>query len=232
MIDFTFIDWGLIPYSEAYKKQKELFETAMRQKSEQKETQQTIIFCEHPHVITVGKNASTSNLLFPEKVLKEKQVGLYPVDRGGDVTYHGPGQLVCYPVIDLEVFHIGLKSYIFLLEEIIIRLLDHYALKAERLPGATGVWLQTNQPDKVRKICAIGIKSSRYITMHGFALNVSTDLSYFQLINPCGFKDKGVTSLKKELNCKINVEELKERLKIIIKEQFFHYFCKKISINY
>jgi len=231
VIDFTFIDWGLIPYSEAYRKQKELFETAIRQKSEQKETQQTIIFCEHPHVITIGKNASISNLLFSENILKEKQVELYPVDRGGDVTYHGPGQLVCYPVIDLEVFHIGLKTYIFLLEEIIIRLLDHYALKGERLPGATGVWLQTDYPDKVRKICAIGIKSSRYITMHGFALNISTDLSYFGLINPCGFKDKGVTSIEKELNYRINMEELKERLKNIIKEQFFHYFCKKISIN-
>ena len=231
VIDFSFIDWGLIPYSEAYRKQKELFETAIRQKSEQKETQQTIIFCEHPHVITIGKNASISNLLFSENILKEKQVELYPVDRGGDITYHGPGQLVCYPVIDLETFHIGLKTYIFLLEEIIIRLLDHYALNGERLPGAAGVWLQTNQPDKVRKICAIGIKSSRYITMHGFALNISTDLSYFGLINPCGFKDKGVTSIEKELNYRINMEELKERLKNIIKEQFFHYFCKKISIN-
>ena len=154
---------------------------------------------------------------------------MYPVDRGGDVTYHGPGQLVCYPVIDLEVFHIGLKSYIFLLEEIIIRLLDHYALKAERLPGATGVWLQTNQPDKVRKICAIGIKSSRYITMHGFALNISTDLSYFGLINPCGFKDKGVTSLEKELNCKINVEELKKQLKNIIQKQIFITFVKNFN---
>jgi len=229
MINFTFIDWGLISYSEAFKKQKELFETAIRQKSEQKETQQTIIFCEHPHVITIGKNASTSNLLFSEKVLKEKQVELCPVDRGGDVTYHGPGQLVCYPVIDLEVFHIGLKSYIFLLEEIIIRLLNHYALKGERLPGAAGVWLHTDQPDKVRKICAIGIKSSRYITMHGFALNISTDLSYFGLINPCGFKDKGVTSLEKELNCKINVEELKKQLKNIIQKQIFTTFVKNFN---
>jgi len=216
--DLTFIDWGIIPYSEAFKKQKELFETAILQKSEQKEVQQAVIFCEHPHVITIGKNGSLSNLLFPESMLKEKQVELYPVDRGGDVTYHGPGQLVCYPIIDLEAFHIGLKSYIFLLEEIIIRLLDQYALKGERLPGAAGVWLDAGDPQKARKICAIGVKSSRYVTMHGFALNISTDLSYFGLINPCGFKDKGVTSLEKELNGEIAVEQVKERLKRIFRE--------------
>jgi lipoyl(octanoyl) transferase len=158
--------------------------------------------------------------------LKKKQVELFQVDRGGDITYHGPGQLVGYPIIDLEVFHLGLKAYIFLIEEIIIRLLDHYALKGERLPGAAGVWLLTELPHKVRKICAIGIKSSRYVTMHGFALNISTDLSYFGLINPCGFKDKGVTSLEKELNCRVDLEELKERLKIIIQEEMKPVTCK------
>jgi len=218
--DLTFVDWGLIPYSEAFTKQKELFEAAIRQKSELKEAQQTVIFCEHLHVITIGKNGSVANLLFPENVLKEKQVELYLVDRGGDVTYHGPGQLVCYPIVDLEAFHIGLKMYIFRLEEIIIRLLDQYALKGERLPGAAGVWLQAGDPHKARKICAIGVKSSRYVTMHGLALNISTDLSYFGLINPCGFKDKGVTSIEKELNCKIDVGELKERLEDIFREEF------------
>ena len=220
MNDLTFVDWGLIPYAEAFQKQKELFEATIRQKSEQKETRQTIVFCEHPHVITIGKNGSTSNLLFPENTLKEKQVELYPVDRGGDVTYHGPGQLVGYPIIDLEAFHIGLKTYIFLLEEIIIQLLDRYALRGERLTGAAGVWLQAGDPQKARKICAIGVKSSRYVTMHGFALNVSTNLSYFGLINPCGFKDKGVTSLEKELNDKVDIEQLKEELKNIFRIQF------------
>ena len=220
MSDLTFVDWGLIPYSEAFKKQKEWFETAILQKSEHKEMQQTVIFCEHPHVITIGKNGSASNLLFSEDALKEKQVELYPVDRGGDVTYHGPGQLVCYPIIDLDAFHIGLKTYIFRLEEIIIRLLEQYALKGERLSGAIGVWLQAEDAHKARKICAIGVKSSRYITMHGLALNISTDLSYFGLINPCGFKDKGVTSLEKELNCKIDVEQLKARLTTIFREEF------------
>ena len=220
MNNLTFVDWGLIPYSEAFKEQKELFEAAIRQKSEQKEIRQTIIFCEHPHVITIGKNASDFNLLFPEDTLKEKQVELYHVDRGGDVTYHGPGQLVGYPILDLEAFRMGLRAYIFLLEEIIIRLLDQYALKGERLAGAAGVWLQPEHPHKARKIAAIGVKSSRYVTMHGFALNVSTDLSYFGLINPCGFKDKGVTSIEKELNRKIDIEQLKARLKGIFREQF------------
>ena len=215
--NMTFTDWGLISYSEAFKKQKELFEAAVRQKSEQKEIQNLVIFCEHPHVITIGKNGSAFNLLFPETMLKEKHVELYNVDRGGDVTYHGPGQLVCYPILDLEAFHIGLKNYIFSLEEIIIRLLDQYAIKGERLEGATGVWLDAGNPQKARKICAIGIKSSRFVTMHGFALNVSTDLSYFGLINPCGFKDKGVTSLEKELNGKVDFEELKDRLTKIVK---------------
>jgi lipoyl(octanoyl) transferase len=220
MNQLTFVDWGLIPYSEAYEKQKDLFQTAIRHKTEQKEPQNTIIFCEHPHVITIGKNGSASNLLFREETLKEKQIELYHVDRGGDVTYHGPGQLVGYPIIDLEAFHIGLKNYIFLMEEVIIQLLERYAIKGERLSGAAGVWLQPEQPHKARKICAIGVKSSRYVTMHGFALNVSTDLSYFGLINPCGFKDKGVTSIEKELNTKIDIKRLKDDLMNIFQELF------------
>ena len=216
----AFIDWGLIPYPEAYKKQKELFEKAIQQKTEKKETQNLVVFCEHPHVITIGKNGSASNLLFPEKILKEKQVELYNTDRGGDVTYHGPGQLVGYPILDLETFHVGLKDYIFLLEEIIIQLLEQYAIKGERLAGAAGVWLDAEHQQKARKICAIGVKSSRYVTMHGFALNVSTDLSYFGLINPCGFTDKGVTSIEKELNGKVDIIQLQENLKNIFLSKF------------
>ena len=219
MNKLTFIDWGIIPYSESFEKQKALFETTLRQKAEQKETLSTIVFCEHPHVITIGKNGLISNLLFSEETLKERHVELYHVNRGGDVTYHGPGQLVGYPIIDLEVFNLGLKAYIFLLEEIIIRLLTQYSIKGERLQGAAGVWLETENQQKVRKICAIGVKSNRYVTMHGFALNVSTDLSYFGLINPCGFKDKGVTSIEKELNCKVDEKQLKVRLKNIFQDQ-------------
>ena len=220
MNELTFVDWGLVPYSDAYKRQNELFEAAIRKKLNQEDTTNMVVFCEHPHVITIGKNGAISNLLLQEEVLKEKQVELYHINRGGDITYHGPGQLVGYPIIDLEAFHIGLKAYIHLLEEIIIQLLDRYAIRGERLSGAAGVWIQADHPQKARKICAIGVRSSRYVTMHGFALNVSTDLSYFGLINPCGFKDKGVTSLEKELNAKIDMEPLKYKLRTIFREQF------------
>jgi len=220
MNKLTFVDWGAIPYSKAFEKQKELFNKAIKLKTEQKEVENMIIFCEHPHVITIGKNGSAFNLLFPEKILKEKQVELFNVDRGGDVTYHGPGQLVGYPILDLDAFHIGLKNYIFILEEIIIKLLSEYGIKGERLMGAAGVWLDAENPQKARKICAIGVKSSHFITMHGFALNIMTDLSYFSLINPCGFIDKGVTSMEVELNRRVYIEELKEKLKNIFLTQF------------
>ncbi|MDR3340364.1 MAG: lipoyl(octanoyl) transferase LipB [Candidatus Symbiothrix sp.] len=212
MTAFTFTDWGLIPYSEAYEKQKDLFQIAIQQKTEQKETQNTLVFCEHPHVITIGKNGLYSNLLFSEKTLQDKQVELYHVNRGGDITYHGPGQLVGYPIFDLDSFHIGLKEYIYRIEEAIIRLLAGYDISGKRLPGATGVWMDTDNAGKTRKICAIGVKSSRYITMHGFALNISTDLSFFGLINPCGFIDKGVTSMEKELGYRPDMENLKAKL--------------------
>jgi len=209
MNELEYIDWGLISYAEAYEKQKALFETAIERKMAHEPVRNTVIFCEHPHVITLGKHGSNANLLFPETVLKEKQVELFRVDRGGDITYHGPGQLVGYPILDLESLHIGLKEYIYRMEEAIIRLLAEYAIQGEHLAGATGVWIETEHPGKARKICAIGVKSSRYVTMHGFALNVSTDLSYFNLINPCGFRDKGVTSMEKELDRKIDMEEVK-----------------------
>ena len=212
MNELEYIDWGLIPYAEAYEKQKALFEAAIERKMAHEPVRNTVIFCEHPHVITLGKHGSDANLLFSEAVLKEKQVELFRVDRGGDITYHGPGQLVGYPILDLESLHIGLKEYIYRMEEAIIRLLAEYAIQGEHLAGATGVWIEPESPGKARKICAIGVKSSRYITMHGFALNVSTDLNYFKLINPCGFKDKGVTSMEKELDRKIDMEEVKRRL--------------------
>jgi lipoyl(octanoyl) transferase len=205
-----FIDWGLIPYSEAYDRQRTLFEAAIQDKMNRKSVRNQVIFCEHPHVITVGKNGLFSNLLFPEAVLQEKSVALYRVDRGGDITYHGPGQMVVYPVLDLESFSIGLKEYIRRLEEIIIRTIACFGLRSERLAGATGVWLDTDKPLKTRKIAAIGVRSSRYVTMHGLALNVHTDLSYFQLINPCGFADKGVTSIEKELGFRIEWGNLKD----------------------
>ncbi len=220
MESLKFSDWGLIPYSEAYEKQKELFDQTIQRKYENKEQQNTVIFCEHPHVITIGKNGLFSNLLFPENLLKEKNVELYHVDRGGDITYHGPGQLVGYPILDLESLHLGLKEYIFRMESAIISLLATYGVEGERLEGATGVWLDTKKNGKARKICAIGVRSSRFVTMHGFALNINTDLNYFQLINPCGFVDKGVTSLEKELQATVDMNQVKNRLKEMFVEEF------------
>ncbi|MDR2843346.1 MAG: lipoyl(octanoyl) transferase LipB [Candidatus Symbiothrix sp.] len=205
------IDWGTIPYSTAFEQQKTLFEATLQAKMAKQPTANRFIFCEHPHVITIGKNGLSSNLLFPEKTLNDKQVELFHVDRGGDVTYHGPGQIVGYPILDLDDFKIGLKEYIHRIEEMIIRTIAEYGIEGDRLDGATGVWLDKDSR-QARKIAAIGVRSSRYITMHGFALNVNTNLDYFQLINPCGFTDKGVTSMQKELNRPINMEEVKTSL--------------------
>jgi lipoyl(octanoyl) transferase len=212
MNKLEYVDWGLIPYAEAYEKQKALFETAIKRKTAHEPVCNTLIFCEHPHTITLGKYGCDTNLLFPEEVLKEKQVELFRVDRGGDITYHGPGQLVGYPILDLESFRIGLKEYIYRMEEAIIDLLAEYDINGEHFTGATGVWIDIDRPGKARKICAIGVRSSRYVTMHGFALNISTDLDYFKLINPCGFKDKGVTSMAKELNREMDTDDVKNRL--------------------
>jgi lipoyl(octanoyl) transferase len=215
-----FVDWGKIPYSQAYKQQKELFEEALRNKTEGKPVQNTIIFCEHPHVITIGKHGVFSNLLFPEKTLKKKSVELYHVDRGGDITYHGPGQIVAYPILDLEMLGLGLKEYIYRMEEVIIQTIAGHGIKGDRLAGASGVWLDKDKPDKARKIAAIGVRCSRYITMHGLALNVNTDLSYFKLINPCGFVDKGVTSIQQETGQKVNMEEIKFLLQTYFQQLF------------
>jgi lipoyl(octanoyl) transferase len=218
MINFT--DWGIIPYSQAYEQQKTIFERAVQDKINGKAIQNTVIFCEHPHVITIGKNGMLSNLLFPEKTLKEKKVELYKVDRGGDVTYHGPGQIVVYPIFDLESFSIGLKDYIHLLEEVIILAIAKYGIKSGRLTGASGVWIDAGQTGKERKIAAIGVRSSRYVTMHGLALNVNTDLNYFRLINPCGFTNKGVTSIANETGQNMDMESVKLLLTDVFKQLF------------
>lgn len=184
-------------------------------------TTQTLILCEHPHVITLGKHGNSNNLLLPTENLRKRGVEFFYTDRGGDITYHGPGQLVVYPIFDLDAFEIGLKSYIFKLEEVVIRLLNDYGIKAERMPGATGVWLETDSDKNARKICAIGVRSSHFVTMHGLALNVNTDLSYFSLINPCGFIEKGVTSIQKELNSNApKMEEIKNRIILYFSEIF------------
>lgn len=213
-------DLEKIEYGHAWKYQQELFAEALSLKEKGEQPENYLLFCEHPHVITIGKHGKHENLLFQENFLKEKGVSLFQIDRGGDITYHGPGQLVGYPIFDLESYDIGLRQYIFNLEEIIIRFLASYNIKAERLEGAAGVWIDTTVPARTRKIAAIGVRSSRFVTMHGFAFNINTDLSYFSLINPCGFVDKGVTSLEKELGHKVDMEKVKSRMKVLFEEVF------------
>ncbi len=220
MKGFIYHDLGSISYEEAFSVQTKTFNTLLTAKSEQSETENHLFFCEHEPVLTIGKSGKESNLLISEEFLAKRGVSFYHINRGGDITYHGPGQITGYPVFNLETWQLGLKQYIDLLEEVVIRLLAIYGIKGERLPGATGVWIEPNIPGKARKICAIGVKSSRYVTMHGFALNVNTDLSYFSLINPCGFVDKGVTSLEKELGCKQDFELVKRQLCELFREMF------------
>jgi lipoyl(octanoyl) transferase len=206
-----FTDWGLIPYDQSWRRQRELFDAVIAAKSAGKSYRNEIIFCEHPHVYTLGRSGKENNMLLGEEQLKAIHATLYHIDRGGDITYHGPGQQVCYPILNLEDFRLGLKEYVRLLEEAVIRVCASYGITAGRLEKATGVWL-AGQP-AARKICAIGVRSSRYVTMHGLALNVNTDLRYFSYINPCGFMDKGVTSLQNELGYELPTDEVRRKLK-------------------
>ena len=211
MMEFS--DWGCIEYAEAWKKQKELFDARVRSKDTANNFPDIAVFCEHPHVFTLGKSGVQENLLISNQGLKDRGVSFFRTDRGGDITYHGPGQIVSYPIFDLEHFNIGLRQYIYKLEEAVILFLLDFGLKGERLAGATGVWLDVSIPEKTRKICAIGVKSSRFVTMHGLALNINTDLSYYTYINPCGFTDKGVTSIEKELGRKQDIEMVKKTVR-------------------
>ena len=171
---------------------------------------QVLILCEHPAVYTLGKSGHEGNLLVDETFLRKINASYYRTDRGGDITFHGPGQLVGYPILDLERLGLGLREYVDLLEETVIATAADYGVRAARLAGATGVWIDAGGA-RPRKLCAIGVRSSRYVTMHGFALNVATDLSYFGYINPCGFTDKGATSLTAELGRTVMMDEVKAR---------------------
>lgn len=204
-------DWNSIPYAEAWTRQTEWFDALVRAKQAGEAYENHIILCEHPHVYTLGRSGKEGNMLLSEEQLQRIGATLYHIDRGGDITYHGPGQLVCYPILNLEEFSLGLKAYVHLLEEAVIRVCASYGILAGRLEKATGVWLDGDTP-RARKICAIGVRSSHYVTMHGLALNVNTDLRYFSYINPCGFVDKGVTSLQQELKREVSMGEVKERL--------------------
>jgi len=211
----TFQDLGLIDYKKAWDYQEELFAKVLAGRNSENGSgrENFLLFCEHKHVYTLGKSGQSNNLLISDEVLKRIDATYYHINRGGDITYHGPGQIVAYPIIDLEFFKISLKEYIHNLEEVIIRTLKPYAINASRLDGATGVWLDVGVPGKERKICAIGVRASRFVTMHGLAFNVNTNLDYFNYINPCGFVDKGVTSMKKELGAEVDFDEVKRKLK-------------------
>lgn len=175
-------------------------------------TKNHLLFCSHPHVYTLGKSGHIENLLVNDSRLKELNVSFFKTNRGGDITYHGPGQIVGYPILDLEQYETDLGKYMRNLEEVIIRMLATYGIEAGRLPGSTGVWLDADVPGRARKICAMGVRCSRWVTMHGFALNVNADLQYFGYIVPCGITDKAVTSMDKELGRKVDEQEVKERL--------------------
>lgn len=223
-----FEDIGLKDYKETWDYQASIFEELKLWKTERDKKDQnvdnnkpgTLIFVEHPSVYTLGKSGSDNNLFLDSDQLGRKGAKFYRIDRGGDITYHGPGQIVGYPIFDLERLKVGLKDYIFRLEETIIKTLSEYGIEGSRLSGGTGVWLDPGIREKARKICAIGVKVSRFVTMHGFAFNVNTDLSWFSYINPCGFTDKGVTSLEKEKGEKLDIEEVKGILKEKLRDQF------------
>lgn len=215
-----FKDLGTINYQEAWDYQKNLFQQVLELKKynetlplcEQTLNYNYLLFCEHPHVYTLGKSGSEGNLLINKDALEKQGVQFFKSDRGGDITYHGPGQIVGYPIFNLEAFSLGVKQYIFQMEEAIISTLADYGIHGSRLDGATGVWLDPDNPARARKICAIGVKASRYVSMHGFAFNVHTNLDYYNSINPCGFVDKGVTSMQKELGKQIDFNEVKSNL--------------------
>ena len=212
-------DWGLVEYNEAWAKQEKMFSATIEKKMEGQPTDNYLVVCEHPHVYTLGKSGDQQNMLLNQIQLQTKNAIFVHSNRGGDITYHGPGQVVGYPIFDLDNFGLGLKQYVFRIEEAIIQTLSRYNIQSTRLEGSTGVWLEVDSP-ACRKICAIGVRSSRFVTMHGFALNVNTQLEYFNYINPCGFIDKGVTSMEKELGGSVDLVELKKRLRICIEEQF------------
>ncbi len=202
----TFQDWGEIPYNDAWQRQEQMMQQQVSRKMNGEPTENTLVFCQHPHVYTLGKSGKAGNMLYDDGTIP-----FVKTNRGGDITYHGPGQITGYPIFDIETFNLGLKNYIYNVEECIIRTIALYGITGERLEGATGVWIEAHTP-RARKICAIGVRASHFVTMHGFALNVNTDLSYFQRINPCGFVDKGVTSIAREVGHEVDYEVVKQQL--------------------
>ncbi len=219
-------DLGHKDYKDTWEYQETLFkgivDTKIKNRREDAnlETNNYFLFVEHPHVYTLGKSGDISNLLVDEAQLAEKGATFYKVNRGGDITYHGPGQIVGYPIFDLDNFFTDIHKYLRFIEEAVILTLEEYGIKAGRIEGLTGVWLDIDNPIKSRKICALGVKCSRWVTMHGFAFNVNTDLSLFKNIIPCGIDDKAVTSMQNELGKEMDINEVKEKLLINLANLF------------
>ena len=214
-----FLDLGVASYMPVWKQQEELHAGLIAAKLRGEDTDNYLLFVEHNHVYTLGKSGNEANMLINAIQLQARHAEFVKVNRGGDITYHGPGQLVVYPIVDMANFGVGVKDYVERLEEVVIRTVGEYGIRGERLEGATGVWIDAHTTN-ARKICAIGIKCSRYVTMHGFALNVNTDLNYFNYINPCGFVDKGVTSIAKEVGHEVPMDEVKGVVKRYFAELF------------
>ncbi|MCY7409834.1 MAG: lipoyl(octanoyl) transferase LipB [Chitinophagales bacterium] len=215
----NFIDLGMIDYQAAWDLQEKLFSEVIQRKIDHRTNpdhellqKHYLIFCEHPHVYTLGKSGSMKHLLINEVTMKEKGISFFKINRGGDITYHGPGQIVGYPILDLDFFFTDIGKYLRLMEESVILTLKEYGITAGRSAGETGVWLDSQSPSRARKICAIGVRCSRWVTMHGFAFNVNADLKYFNFIVPCGIGNKGVTSMQKELGRELDMNEVKGRL--------------------
>ena len=212
MAEFNFIDLGLKDYMECWKFQEELLAKVVEEKysTGKPVSQNYFLLVEHPHVYTLGKSGNEKNLLADVDFLREIKASYYKINRGGDITYHGPGQIVGYPILDLEFYKMGVRKYIEKMEDTIIAVIAEYGLKGVRKKGAAGIWLDANAKMPTRKICAIGVRVSRHVTMHGFALNVNTDMRYFNHINPCGFTMYGVTSIQQELGKEISIDEVKD----------------------
>ena len=238
MRTILFQDLGKVAYDVAWDYQESLLQSNLRIKAARfnstegegltdEVTTDHLLFCEHPHVYTLGKSGHMENLLLNDRRMQELNVSFFKTNRGGDITYHGPGQIVGYPILDLENYETDLGKYMRNLEEVIIRTIAHYGIEGGRLLGATGVWLDADVAGEARKICAMGVRCSRWVTMHGFALNVNTDLNYFGYIVPCGITDKSVTSIEKEAGRKIDEQEVKE----ILKKEFGSVFAAEIITN-
>jgi lipoyl(octanoyl) transferase len=232
-----FQDLGLIDYKQAWDYQTSLFNEILETKSRnrsvpEKENQLTpnyLLFCEHPPVYTLGKSGKEENLLIKKEDLPSIHASYYHINRGGDITYHGPGQLVVYPVMDLENFFTDIHRYMRLLEEAVIRTCDEFQIQAGRIDGLTGVWIDFENTTTARKICALGVKTSRWVTMHGLAFNINTDLSYFNHIVPCGIEDKAVTSLAHELGYTVDMNLIKQKIKLHLSRLFEMQLVEKVD---